>query len=123
MSERNTQIEELVESTAGYAGNLYNGLEQVVGNLRADRIREGLTSFSQAAEGLDWMLNSVALLNEAGGKYGGFETEGMTNFLAEVLEAVENSDYVLLADLIEYEIMPIVDEWGKKLDGILETNE
>ncbi len=40
-------------------------------------------------------------------------TEKLTTLLAEMGEVLENEDWVLLADLLEYEFMPVCDEWTK----------
>ncbi len=40
-------------------------------------------------------------------------TETLTNLLAEMSEVLENEDWVLLADLLEYEFIPVCDAWTK----------
>lgn len=118
MSESN-EAYELAESAAGYAGNLFRAMEKTVEDLRGDRAREGLQSLANVIEGLEWLLQAVTALNNASATPI-FADEALKGFLKEMVGASENMDYVLLADLIEYEILPIIDEWGNKLDAILE---
>lgn len=33
-----------------------------------------------------------------------------------MIEALENIDYVLIGDVLEYEILPKVEEWNQKLN-------
>jgi hypothetical protein len=33
--------------------------------------------------------------------------------VSELLEVQENEDWILLADLVEYEFLPVVDKWKK----------
>jgi hypothetical protein len=110
-------INELVDTAASYAGNLFNGLERTVNSLREDKVRTGLALFADAIEGIDWLTQSLSIVSTSG--YDKFDIEPMKNYLSEMLEASENMDYVLLADLIEYEILPLIEDWGTRLDDIL----
>ncbi len=38
-------------------------------------------------------------------------TEAFSNLISEMCEVLENEDWVLLSDLLEYEFMPMCDEW------------
>lgn len=120
MSE-DSNVWELVESAAGYAGNLYNGFDKIVSLMREDKAREAIKTFQEATEGLEWLLQATTALNNSGEGFSAFDTETIKGFFVEMIGAAENMDYVLLADLIEYEVLPIIDEWGNKLDGLLEN--
>ena len=41
------------------------------------------------------------------------EIEAINDVLGELIESVQNKDYVLLADLLEYEILEKMNEWHK----------
>ena len=114
----NIEFNELVESAASYAGNLYNGLEKIVNNLREDNVRTGLSMFADATEGIDWLIQAASIISNS--DYDKFDIEPMKGHFAEMNESAENMDYVLLTDLIEYEMLPIVEDWGDRLDVILD---
>lgn len=40
-------------------------------------------------------------------------TENFSNLLSEMSEVLENEDWILLADLLEFEFMPACEEWRK----------
>lgn len=42
----------------------------------------------------------------------------LKDLLAEMQEIAEEEDYVMLADLLEYELAPMVQEWQKILQGL-----
>ncbi len=37
--------------------------------------------------------------------------EAISSLLGEMIEVLENEDWILLADLLEYEFMPVVNDW------------
>ena len=44
------------------------------------------------------------------------KTEKFSNMLSEMGDVLENEDWILLADLLEYEFIPLCNDW-------LETSE
>ncbi len=47
-------------------------------------------------------------------------TEKLTSLLAEMGDVMENEDWVLLADLLEYEFMPVCDDWTRVIQILRE---
>ena len=41
------------------------------------------------------------------------KTEKLSSLLSEMGDALENEDWILLADLLEYEFLPVCNEWGQ----------
>ena len=41
------------------------------------------------------------------------KTEKFSSLLSEMGDALENEDWILLADLLEYEFLPVCNEWGQ----------
>lgn len=77
----------------------------------ADKIREGnlpiaISFITDISEGLSWLLEVEKHMKD-----NMFEIESATvnakEFFTEINEAMERQDYVLIADLFEYEIKPI----------------
>jgi hypothetical protein len=46
--------------------------------------------------------------------------EDLTNLFTEMVEVTENEDWILLADLLEYEFLPAVDKWKKVIAQLRE---
>jgi len=44
--------------------------------------------------------------------------ETLTGLMAQMLEANQNQDWVLLADLLEYEMIPYYEDWRETLSRI-----
>ena len=47
--------------------------------------------------------------------------QGLQDLLGEMLEISENEDYILLADLMEYELLPTVREWQHILQNLAKS--
>jgi hypothetical protein len=48
-------------------------------------------------------------------------TEQFSNLLTEMTEVLENSDWILLADLLEYEFLPLSQNWKQVVQNIREN--
>jgi len=46
--------------------------------------------------------------------------EELTSLFSEMVEVTENEDWILLADLLEYEFLPAVDKWKKVIAHLRE---
>lgn len=88
---------------------------------------EDQMSFSHLMEGLQWldeMLSVVDTSNERPEEWGTCmeSAQTMTEEIVNLSEAVENKDNVLIADIIQYEFIPIFDtlesEVGKIIDAV-----
>ena len=64
-------------------------------------------------EGLDWIARAVSLTNKfRPGKMCEYE---LIDKLPELIQAYENSDYVLIGDILDYEIRPVLEKWVNQM--------
>lgn len=84
------------------------------------------TSFSQLMDGLQWLDEMLALLADSnerppnGEMYAG-HTQTLQTGIAQLGEAVENSDNVLIADIIQYELIPIFEQLETVIGETIDT--
>ena len=73
----------------------------------------------------DFMSMIGVLRNEfcldSGNKEFNESTEQLSNLLTEMCEVLENSDWILLADLLEYEFLPLSLNWKQVIQSIREN--
>jgi hypothetical protein len=60
----------------------------------------------------EFSLQEQKVFNEA--------VEEISSLLGEMTEVMENEDWILLADLLEYEFLPAVDKWKQVIHLIRE---
>ena len=56
--------------------------------------------------------------NIAFGQDGSLVLEKFSSLLGEIIEVQENQDWILMADLLEYEFNPIMQEWKNFIDNM-----
>lgn len=109
-------VYEALESLYDYSFRLIDGINVVVEDFRQQREDKGLKILPQIIEGLQWAIEVVFRTKYVFKEYGiEIEEEEIKNLLNELLDAVENQDYVLISDLLEYEIIELLKKWQKGL--------
>ena len=88
------------------------------------------TSLNEFLEGLQWIVGSYVLLTQHRDSIRVFESsvwdgysravEQLQQMIPELVESIENNDQVLLADLLTYEIVPLLEEMQLSLKQLVE---
>jgi len=96
---------ETIESYNDYLDKVMPGCLKIAENLRQDEIESALQMILQFSEGMDWLVQACNLFvrNEVRVS---LEVETIHEFLNEVNNGLEMQDYVLVADMFEYEVAP-----------------
>lgn len=108
-------IHEAVDTAAGFFPRLIEALTRVASDLQEDRLQEGLTLFRTAQDGIRWFCNMVELRAVWLGDHPRrqeFEERWppFIETMAAAADALGGQDYVLLSDLLVYEIVPFMEE-------------
>ena len=91
-----------------YINNLKRGIIDSVELIQNDNEERGIALIPDIAEGIGWVLNVIELTKDAQKKK--IEFNDINEKLEEVVEALENDDFILIGDLLKYEILPIIEE-------------
>ena len=111
------------------AGILGQAIEKSARLFRVSTEEEANHYFAQVLEALRWLLvtweNARQVLQsdpEQAASFSGAKPvsffQGLQDLLGEMLEISEDEDYILLADLMEYELLPMVREWQSILQDL-----
>ncbi|MFC4409561.1 hypothetical protein ACFOZY_03810 [Chungangia koreensis] len=105
-------IQILVESIESY--NIYlkkvpEGCQSIADLLRGDNVHEALTLILQFSEGVTWLTDMNAKINELGIQ-NDLQIDKIHEFLNEVNQGLFIQDYIVVADMFEYEIKPFFKE-------------
>ncbi len=111
------------------AGILCQAIEKSARLFRVSAEDEANRYFAQVIEALRWLLitweNACRVLqvdpkkavSAVGARPSSF-IQGLQDLCGEMLEISEDEDYILLADLMEYELLPMVREWQHILENL-----
>ncbi len=124
---------EAVEEFVRYVPRLSEGLNKVVGLMRSGKVQESLQLYAEAIEGLQWVTsveeNVLFYIQDAGSQNEQEKTSSQRNALnpsryngifSELLDAQESKDWVWFADLLEYELIPLLEEDKNQFHSLFE---
>lgn len=111
-------IKELQEDTrisiSEYLDKFQPGVTECVDFLRRGMGKKAFIILAELIDGLNWLIEAISLLERDEGSDILIPTN-LFDLMKEMLSAMENGDHVLLADMLEYEISPLINEWKEKL--------
>ncbi len=117
-------INKNIENADAYLIRLIPGIEKSVELFRIGSEQEANKFFINIIDGIDWLsqvLDMVLAAKEISpdtvfnGKSIQDRRASLVDFTQQMVDANKNQDWVLLADLLEYEILPYYQEWSNLL--------
>ena len=115
-----------------YLGKLVPGIERAAELFRNGSEQEANQFFLQIIDGMDWFSQVIEMITQAkpmdptSPLFGGESIEDRQNRLFELtkqmVEANKSRDWVLLADLLEYELLPFYEQWAETLPELNKPN-
>jgi hypothetical protein len=103
-------VVETLESLKGYLPKMILGCQNTAENLQRGNEAAALQLVPDIVEGLEWLLQAISGV-KANGQLQELEFSTLTQHFQELVSALEVGDYVLLADLLDYEIGPVLEDW------------
>ncbi len=106
-----------------YLEELIPGFQKAADLFRMGNEQEAHKFYLQILDGIDWFSQVVLNIvksrgNQVEGQSLGDRQEKLTGLMAQMLEANQNQDWVLMADLLEYEMIPYYEDWQETLSHI-----
>lgn len=99
---------EALKTADKYMDNLKNGINSIVEKFQDGHESDALHLLPLAIDGLQWMTQVMTLTKDV--QIGSVDLSKFNEKLNEIVEAIENEDYILVGDLFEYEILPILED-------------
>jgi hypothetical protein len=108
-------LQESLLSVTEYLPRMLQAIEEMIGDFRSSDEGKGIGLFLQAIDGLSWIHDiskgQQDYLEQVAGEMKGLQVHEYQVLLKQLLEALGEKDYVLLADLLEYEITPWLEKY------------
>ncbi|MFF2796878.1 hypothetical protein [Lysinibacillus xylanilyticus] len=104
----NELIIETVISYNKYLNQIIDGCNSIVNKIKTDNFTEALQMILQFSEGVEWL----AEVNEKLAHFGyqnQMSMEKNHEFLEQINSGLEIQDFILIADIFEYEIKPFFE--------------
>lgn len=113
----NTEIKEVLDTAYEYMNKLNEGILTAAQYFQNGNYRDALDLTIQITEGIEWTIKVISLNKNLYNEED--KIQELNEKLKETLEAFENGDYVLIGDLFEYEISPIIENYIEQTKIIL----
>lgn len=110
---------EVLNTAYEYIGKLVSGIDEMNNKFYAGNENSGCEMLALISEGLEWLMNALDLLNDNVDTCG--ERSEIKEKANEVVEALENEDYILVADIFNYEINPNLNNINLKLNNLIDN--
>ena len=117
-------INKNIENADAYLIRLIPGIEKSVELFRIGSEQEANKFFINIIDGIDWLSQVLDMILTAkaispdtvfDGKSIQDRRASLVDLTQQMVDANKNQDWVLLADLLEYEILPYYQEWSNLL--------
>ncbi|MCH8311505.1 MAG: hypothetical protein IID17_00795 [Nitrospinae bacterium] len=128
----NQILEKNIINAQDYLKKLIPGVQKASDLFRSGNEQEANKFFINIIDGIDWFSQVVDSIAKAidfesdtvifDGKSFQDRQDHLVKMTRQMVEANQNQDWVLLADLLEYEILPYYTDWEEQLPKIYRKN-
>ena len=111
-----------------YLEKLIPGFDQAADLFRTGNEQEANKYYIQILDGMDWFSEVINIVMDSEFKRSAPEDTlrlrqaKLTDLMSQMLEANKNQDWVLLADILEYEMVPFYKDWENILSKLENTH-
>ncbi|WP_018931035.1 hypothetical protein [Gracilibacillus lacisalsi] len=111
-------INDLLLSTKSYIDRAVPEIDKLVEEFYDQPTDQTWSNFSRFLEGIQWIIEMITVIDKSDQEVSGLKdyitsVDSLNSELANLLEAIENQDTILIADLIQFEIFPIFEGLDK----------
>lgn len=114
----NNEELEVLQTANEYINNVQKAIPEIIENYRNGQEVQASEKMILLIEGLQWLDEVIRLTQE----HTSIDREDSISLYQEILEAMENGDIILLSDLMEYELIPILSLWKEQFEETLKNN-
>lgn len=108
---------ELLKTTSDYMINLKSKISKASECFRSGEDTEGFAMVSSVAEGIELVISSLKVTGDLLKHH--ISIDQLNEKLNEIVEAIENQDTMLIGDLFEYELLPMIESIDKDVNSVV----
>ena len=111
---------EVLETASEYIVKLIDGMYETVNYFQSDKEKQGLEMIPLLGDGIAYIIDVITVLPLD------IDSSVVINIntqLAELIQGLEYCDYVLVSDILNYEIIPIFNNVKEGMSCIIEKQD
>lgn len=113
MQEERKEKIEVMHTAYNYLERLEQGIDECAMLFREKQLDKANEQLVLIVEGLEWLIDAISLTSDV--RENVIDVTKMTPMLKEIVEAMQNTDVILVADLLYYEVLENVKGWRSGL--------
>lgn len=102
---------ETLQTANEYIIKLESGIIESIRVLRSNEEGQAVETIPYIIDGVEWLNDAMKLTVGIHNQEVNYDE--IREKLVEIVDAVNNEDYTLVGDLLEYEILPVIGQWKK----------
>lgn len=106
-----------LRTVSEYMVNLISGIKKAVEYFQAGEDKKACDLIFPISEGIGWMNDALMVTKDLHKQ--DINLTDMNVKLSEIVEALENGDFILIGDLFQYELTPILEDIQKNINKVL----
>ncbi|MHB1041768.1 MAG: hypothetical protein ACYC0Q_02910 [Eubacteriales bacterium] len=107
--------EATLDSCREYIPRLIEAVSKIACDIQSGNETQGIRLIPVVFDGLQWLTEAIRGMQQIGFSIG-IDLQDITGCFEQLEKALEIRDYVLTADLFEYEIGPALENWLKTIE-------
>lgn len=108
--------EELLQTVKEYSDKMINAIKTASEFFQSYDDARGSELMIQIVDGLQWFIEAVVSIEELKNE---IDIININDKFKEIVDAFENGDYVLIGDLLQYELLPIIEDINNKIEDVI----
>lgn len=108
---------ELLDTTYEYLGRLIEGVESCVDFFQSSREDRGYSLIIEIIDGLTWTIDAIRLTASLHRQE--LNVDLLKERCIELMNGLENQDSIVLADVLQYEILELLIQWKETIKDAL----
>ncbi|WP_206811760.1 hypothetical protein [Paradesulfitobacterium ferrireducens] len=104
---------DVLHTASEYIDRLIEGINQAVNHFQTGQELKGLNLIEPIVEGFQWLTQALDLTQDIHARK--IDLVPLNNHFKEIVASFEKEDYVLISDIFQYEVIPVLEEWRETL--------
>ncbi|HSR51315.1 MAG TPA: hypothetical protein VLV83_10840 [Acidobacteriota bacterium] len=116
LQDQKKEMEDILSQVRDYVARLAEGCTLVRQDFQQGEHALGQKRLAEMLDGLGWVTKAFMVSSPVLQEHDiGLSVEELPGALRPVLEGLQNQDFGLVGDVLEYEVQPILEDWRGEL--------
>lgn len=104
---------EALKTASEYVEKLKAGVLTISDKINNGKEKEAFDLMAYLSDGLEWLMQVIILTKDAQKEE--IDIEQLNEKLRKVVEALNNEDFTLVGDMLQYEVLPVLEDISDKI--------